>query len=218
MLEIPLFPLNTVLFPGMPISLHIFEERYKLMIQDCLAENLTFGVVLIAEGAEAHGRLATPHPIGCTAQITQVEKLAGGRLNIVAVGKNRFRIETLDDSQPYLRGRVALYPLENHTPEALQEPDAYLRRWVARYLKMLESAGQTTIDMQRMPQDALTFAYLAATLIQVPPAQKQPLLAAPSAGAFMQDLRELYRREVALLRTLLEQPGHSSRLDNHQLN
>ncbi len=218
MLEMPLFPLNTVLFPGMPITLHIFEERYKLMVERCLAESLTFGVVLIAEGAEAHGALATPHAIGCTAQITQVEKLAGGRLNIVAVGKNRFRIETLDDSQPYLMGRIALYPLKNDAPEALQEPDARLRRWVARYLKMLESAGQTTIDMDRMPQDALTFAYLAATLLQIPPAQKQPLLAAASAGAFVHDLRGLYRREVALLRTLLEQPGRSRRLDNHRLN
>lgn len=218
MLEMPLFPLNTVLFPGMPLNLHIFEERYKHMIQRCLEESLTFGVVLIQQGAEAGGTLATPHAIGCTAQITQVEKLNGGRLNIVAVGKNRFQIETLDDSQPYLVGRIALLPLENHAPEALHAQDTPLRRWVGRYLKMLESAGQTAIDMSRMPQDSLTFAYLAATLLQVPAAQKQPLLAAESAESFMQDLRLLYRREVALLRTLLEQPGHSSRLDNHQLN
>ena len=218
MLEMPLFPLNTVLFPGMPINLHIFEERYQLMIQRCLEESLTFGVVLISDGTEALGDLATPHTIGCTAQITQVEKLNMGRMNIVAVGKNRFRIQELDDSNPYLMGQIDLFPMENHAPETLHGQDAQLRLWVERYLAMLESAGQTTIEMDKMPRDVLTFGYLAATLIQVPAAQKQPLLAASSAATFLRDLRALYRREVALLKTLLEQPGASPGLENRHLN
>src|SRR5512147_2655499 len=92
MYELPLFPLNTVLFPGMPISLHIFEPRYKLMIEQCIQIAQPFGVVLIREGVEALGPSAEPHQIGCSAQITQVERLEDGRMNIVAVGVERFQI------------------------------------------------------------------------------------------------------------------------------
>lgn len=218
MLEMPLFPLNSVLFPGMPINLHIFEERYKLMFKRCLSESMTFGVVLIDQGAEALGPLARPHAIGCTAQITQAEKLSQDRLNILAVGKNRFRIDALDYSEPYLMGNIDLIPLPNHDPQAMTEPDRLLRHWVERYLKALEAAGQTSIEMDQMPQDALTFGYLAATLIQIPARQKQPLLAADKATTFLNDLRTLYRREVALLDVLLEKPGRSGGVENAPLN
>jgi Lon protease-like protein len=218
MLEMSLFPLNTVLFPGMPINLHIFEERYKLMIQRCLEASLTFGIVLIEEGSEALGPLARPHRVGCTAQITQVEKLSMGRMNIMAMGKQRFLISALDTAEPYLRAQVDLYPLANPEPAALQAEDRRLRHWMGRYLAMLEAAGQTSIALDQMPQDSLTFGYLAASLLQVPARQKQPLLAADSALSFLHDLGMLYRREVALLNALLEKPGQSRRIDNHQLN
>ncbi len=78
MFEIPLFPLNTVLFPGTPIHLHIFEERYKQMINLCLQEQRPFGVVLIRNGMEALGPLAEPFHIGCTAEIAHVERLEDG--------------------------------------------------------------------------------------------------------------------------------------------
>ena len=86
MFELPLFPLNTVLFPGMPLPLHIFEDRYKQMINNCLEEKEPFGVVLIRNGKEALGPLAQPHSIGCTARIVEVQKLSDGRMNITSVG------------------------------------------------------------------------------------------------------------------------------------
>lgn len=86
MYELPLFPLNTVLFPGTPIQLHIFEDRYLKMINRCIEEHKPFGVVLIEEGSEAFGPLAKPYRIGCTALIAKVEKLEDGRINITAVG------------------------------------------------------------------------------------------------------------------------------------
>ena len=82
MYELPLFPLNTVLFPGMPIKLHIFEERYKLMISRCYTEGQPFGVALIKSGNEV-GRKAEPFLVGCTAVITELEPLPDGRMNIV---------------------------------------------------------------------------------------------------------------------------------------
>ena len=106
MVELPLFPLHTVLFPGMPLPLHIFESRYKQMIDYCLKENSTFGVSLIHRGSEAFGPLAEPHKIGCTARIIEVQPLDDGRLNIVTVGERRFRIHSLNFDMPYLLGKV----------------------------------------------------------------------------------------------------------------
>ncbi|GAB4574313.1 MAG: LON peptidase substrate-binding domain-containing protein [Anaerolineae bacterium] len=218
MLKIPLFPLNTVLFPGMPLRLHIFEERYKLMIQRCMQESLTFGVVLIQQGTEALGPLAQPYQVGCTAQITQVERLSMGRMNIMAVGKSRFKIESLDDSEPFLMGNVDLWPLFVRDREALRPVERSLRHWVGRYLRALESAGQTKITMAELPHETLIFGYLAATLLQIPARQKQPLLESEAPLDFLQALRDLYRKEVALLDVLLEKPGHAPPADQAKLN
>ena len=102
MMELPLFPLNTVLFPGTPITLHIFEPRYLELMEMCEQTQQPFGVVLIQEGQEALGPLATPYPIGCTAEIARVERLPDGRMNILAVGVERFEIHELDyDKESY---------------------------------------------------------------------------------------------------------------------
>src|SRR5262245_66168313 len=120
MYELPLFPLNTVLFPGMPLRLHIFEERYKLMIGRCYAEGEPFGVTLIKRGQEVGGR-AEPFQIGCKAVITEVEPLEGGRMNIVAVGSERFQIHSLKHNQPYLIGMVDSLPLANDDSQYLSD-------------------------------------------------------------------------------------------------
>ena len=106
MYMLPLFPLNTVLFPGTPISLHIFEPRYREMVHTCLEDQRAFGVVLIQQGQEALPGQAEPYPVGCTARIVHSEKLDDGRYNLTAVGEERFRIRRLDNSKPYLQGWV----------------------------------------------------------------------------------------------------------------
>ncbi len=107
MFELPLFPLHTVLFPGTPIHLHIFEDRYKQMINLCLDKHRPFGIVLIREGMEALGPLAEPYRIGCTAHIVHIQRLEQDRMNIVAIGQERFEIQSLDFlAIPYLAGLV----------------------------------------------------------------------------------------------------------------
>lgn len=97
--RIPLFPLNVVLFPGVPLPLHIFEPRYKLMIRRCLDEHLQFGVVLARSGGIA--------PVGCTAEVLEVvEQYPDGRTDILTVGRARYRIHEVFEDQPYLEGRV----------------------------------------------------------------------------------------------------------------
>ena len=102
---LPLFPLHLVLYPEMPLPLHIFEPRYREMITRCREDNIPFGVVLIQQGEET-GEDAIPSVVGTTAQITQHEELPDGRMNIEVVGETRFRIREVHDSQPFLSARV----------------------------------------------------------------------------------------------------------------
>lgn len=204
MYELPLFPLNTVLFPGMPLTLHIFEERYKEMIDRCLDTRQPFGVVLIRRGVEAMGPLAEPHMVGCTAEIAQVEPLAGDRLNILAVGRDRFRIVSLQQDKAYLTGMVEAFPLEAEDPDVWRSVHR-LRPRLEEYLHLLSEAGDVEFEANDLPEDPEAMAYLAATVLQVPNQQKQDLLAAPAATDLLQTVSALYRKELPLLRTLLRE-------------
>jgi Lon protease-like protein len=203
MFELPLFPLNTVLFPGMPLQLHIFEERYKRMIQLCLDQKQPFGVVLIRHGQEARGPIAEPHYVGCTARILEVEKLSEGRMNITALGQQRFRILSLNYKQPFLVGEVEIYPIEALDAHDLADRGRQLLPWVKRYMEILTQASDADLDPEHLPTDPLVLAYLAAVLLQIPPEQKQNLLAFAQATDLLTHIHDLYRREVALLRELL---------------
>lgn len=202
--KIPLFPLNTVLFPGMPLTLHIFEERYKEMINECREQRKPFGVVLIRKGVEALGPVAQPYPIGCTAEIVQVQEVGDGRLNILAIGQERFRILSLEQDQPYLTGLVETFPLDESAPETHQA-GWQLRPWVIEYLSLLSEVGEMEFDPGQLPEEPESLAFLAATLLQVPNRQKQSLLATAGAKTLLTEMRGLYRRELPLLRHMLDE-------------
>ena len=102
--ELPLFPLNTVLFPYAELYLHIFEERYKEMVNLCLKEDRTFGVVLIRSGSEV-GQ-AEPYLVGTAVKIVGAHSYEDGRMDIHVRGERRFRIRDIDEDQAYLVGRV----------------------------------------------------------------------------------------------------------------
>ena len=204
MFELPLFPLNTVLFPGMPLSLHIFEDRYKLMIGKCLQEQRAFGVVLIRQGAEALGPLAEPNKIGCTAFISQVERLHQGRMNIGVIGQHRFRIVALDTDLPYLRGQVEHFPLDESEPESQRTLAERLRPWVVRYLDDLSRLSNVELKTDQLPAEPVALAYTASALLQAPVEEKQELLNSKQASALLADLRTIYRREVAILKAVGE--------------
>lgn len=201
--SLPLFPLNTVLFPGMPLGLYIFEERYKLMITECLEEKHPFGVVLISRGQEALGPAAQPHPVGCTAVITEVQKLSGGRMNIVAVGQERFHIDSLHHDRPYLAGDVDTFPLVVADEARAQLAVRRLRPLLDRYLATLNEAGEVKGEPDQLPEDPTAVAYLAAALLQAPPPVKQRLLAVPEAAQLLAELRTIYRRELPFLKLML---------------
>ena len=112
---IPIFPLSLVLLPGMPVPLRIFEERYKQMMNDIIPIHAEFGIVLAKEEGIVN--------IGCTATVVDVlRKYPDGRLDLVAAGQRRFRIESLDEDKPYLRAEVEYFDDEdvNEAPLSLR--------------------------------------------------------------------------------------------------
>jgi uncharacterized protein len=106
-IEMPLFPLQTVLFPGSQLPLVIFEERYKQMCAELLESGGQFGVVLIKEGREVGGG-AVPHDVGTTARIEEYEPIDGGRFRLQARGVQRFRLIRMLPPRPYPCGEVEL--------------------------------------------------------------------------------------------------------------
>ncbi len=125
MARLRLFPLHTVLFPGMELSLQVFEDRYRTLVAECLEAGEPFGVALIREGPEVGGP-AVPHPIGCTARIKRVSPTRDGRLALESVGVRRFRTVQLHQDRPYLSADVE-YPVDeagevgNGAMEAVRE-------------------------------------------------------------------------------------------------
>jgi Lon protease-like protein len=124
---IPLFPLEVVLMPSMPLPLHIFEERYKQMIRECLEQDSEFGVVY-QKGSEMK-------KIGCTARIVQVlRRFDDGRLNIMTQGVNRFKIESINEERPYFQARVIYFNDESeekakYTDKLVRDGIELLKQW-----------------------------------------------------------------------------------------
>ena len=141
---LPLFPLNTVLFPGSALPLQIFEERYKRMMQDCLDSDSKFGVVLIKSGAEV-GEPAVPHSTGTVAHIVQVSRVEGERMFVSVAGRQRFAIKEITQHHPYMGAQVELLddePDEDIPPTEMQAiHEVVSERW--SWLTMQRSAPFT---------------------------------------------------------------------------
>jgi ATP-dependent Lon protease len=172
--ELPLFPLPLVLFPNMMLPLHIFEERYKSLVNLCLEGGRRFGVVLAGEENERTGE-ARMARIGCTARIVRVERLPDGRMNIEVVGEERFRILDSHENQPFRTGVVEDF----HDAPAMTEPLSDLRDDVRRLLKEF-----LRLHLRRMRQEA-TFSlpdepqllsFMASCVLPVDNRSKQTLL------------------------------------------
>lgn len=141
-MEIPLFPLRSVLCPGVALPLHIFEDRYRLMVNRCIERGEPFGVVLLREGQEVGPVRGQVAGVGTTAAIRRAGAYPDGRMDILTVGQQRFRLEEVDNvSEPYLVGRVHL--LEEPTGPAAEASDraqAVGQRFL-EYLQLLQPAG-----------------------------------------------------------------------------
>jgi len=171
--ELPLFPLRTVLFPHATLRLHVFEERYRTMVNDCLRTDGPFGVALIRDGEEI-GEGAEPYLVGTVARIVKVETYEDGRMDIEVQGERRFRIRELDESRPYLLGRVQTveeYPLlDPQDPLVIEARDTF-EALVQRYFERQRFAVQVVF-----PPDPQMLSFTIANLLPVPDLVKQRLL------------------------------------------
>jgi Lon protease-like protein len=186
----------------MTLPLQIFEPRYLEMIGECLTNSQPFGVVLIDSGREVGGP-AVPHPVGTIARITSVERQAAGRLHIEAVGQQRFRLLELQHNQPFLTGSVEEFPLAGAKDQPARQSAKALVPWLARYLHLLGEAAEAQLHQQDLPRDPAGVGYLAAIVAQIPMLEKQTLLATGTATELLQRERAIYRREISLLRAML---------------
>jgi Lon protease-like protein len=151
-MELPLFPLRSVLCPGIALPLHIFEDRYRLMIERCLERSEPFGVVLIHSGHEVGSPPSEIAEIGTTAAIRQADRHPDGRLDIVTVGERRFRIDALDrGGAPWLVGDVSLLDEPVGADEGRAERAA--RRIGNRFLRYLELLQPRIDPDDRDPDD-----------------------------------------------------------------
>src|SRR6185436_15298302 len=153
-MAIPLFPLpNLVLFPRIVVPLHIFEERYKLMINGCIDRSEVFGVVLLRSGADEE-REDTIHRVGVSARIVEVERLDEGRLNILCEGEGRFRIFRFKQQTPFWKGDVDFFEdKEGHSTESLYEQVAELYRSVAALSAKLSGSHETEVALPESAVD-----------------------------------------------------------------
>lgn len=202
-MHLPLFPLRLALFPGMMLPLHIFEPRYREMIHHCLETQSPFGVVMIREGKEGGGP-ATPYEIGTAARITKVEKQPDGRMNIMAAGTRRFRIESLDHSHAYLSAEVSHFPILNgSTTQALIMANR-IRPKILRYVDLLAKSTGTQLNLAQLPEDPTTLAMLIGIAMQVNMEEKQKILALAGVPEML-DWENFYlARELQLLQYTLD--------------
>jgi uncharacterized protein len=220
---LPLFPLGAVLYPGMVLPLHIFEERYRQLVRDLLERPppRQFGVIAIRKGRETgidgvHG-IGSLYRTGCTAAMRRVDRFEDGRFNLVTVGAQRFRLVALDDSRPYLQGEIEL--LDDAVDQAAAAP--YVRAVQAAFLAYLDSLteqGVATVRIDDLPAEPvlLSFVVAAAMIIDLP--ERQSLLDEPDAVCRLNAERALLAQETAVLRATASRPAPDLRHTPHSPN
>jgi uncharacterized protein len=204
--RLPLFPLGTVLVPGLVLPLHIFEPRYRVLVEalTSLPEDAPkqFGVVAIRSGREvgAHG-VGALYPVGCTADLREVTPYSDGQFDIVTVGESRFRLVGIDAEAgtPYVTGLV----------EFLPEPDGEDVAELAEAVTLQFAAYRDRLGVQvnELPDDPRVVSYLISAAVVLPLHERQALLEEPTTSGRLQAELALLRRERALIKAFRSLPA-----------
>lgn len=205
---LPMFPLGSVLLPAMVLPLHVFEERYRALVEQCLEGSSEFGVVLIERGSEVGGG-DVRSDVGTVARIVEVGSFADGRYALVAVGTRRIRVRDWLEDDPFPRAVVEDWPDPPPAPDLSERMDpvlASLRRVLALAAELGDDVVPATLELDEDPVLALVGAVVAAP---VGPADRQRLLTAPDLDARLRVLGALLAEEEEFLarRLALEPPG-----------
>jgi Lon protease-like protein len=190
-IEVPLFPLGTVLFPHMPMALHIFEERYKAMMRDCRRASTTFGIVAIRSGQETGGG-AVPYEVGTLAQLDEIH------------------IDGFSHARPYLVGSVHYLQDVPAPADDTERLAAAVTSAFRGYAGQLRGIGQEDPFEFGLPSDPELLSYLVSAAMQVETAQRQRLLEIDGTAERLAACLRLLRREAALLdRMLVRSKDHA---------
>ena len=202
--EIPLFPLNMVLFPQMVYPLHIFEERYKDMLNTCLGSDSRFGVVLIKEGKDV-GEPAVPHDWGTMARIIRCIPLDDGSFNILVMGERRVQIKEITQWLPYEKARVN-FPDEvvGEPPPTKEELDSF-QHLLERHLRTLMGLRGAWVREVSSPTDPIDLSFYASAVIRGERNERQRILQTPTAKERLAMLTPALQREYRRNRRRLEE-------------
>jgi Lon protease-like protein len=201
---IPLFPLSHVLLPGMPLPLHIFEDRYRELLDDIADApgGARFGVIALRSGTEARSETTVEdgpdlEPIGTLAEIIELEPRDDGTSDLLSVGSRRFRIEKLlPTGKPYLRAVVQF--LDEQDGQLTDEQELRARDLIEVFDAILiRLAGRATGS--ELPDDANQLSYQISARLPLPPGERQALLTDATTAERLERVSTLLRREIALL-------------------
>ena len=213
--RLPLFPLGTVLFPGLVLPLHIFEPRYRRLVADLLdlpeGSARRFGVVALREGHEVGvGGARALYPVGCIAQVRQISRHEDGRFDLVTVGSARFSVDVLHrpaatDTDAYLQADATV--LADRAGDEAAEAAVAAARAFARYqAALVELRGEPVVSGE-LPTDPLLLSYLIAAAMVVPFADRQRFLEAPDAASRLRLATTIMRRELEAIAVLPSLPA-----------
>jgi len=201
-MEMPIFPLNVVLFPGMVLPLHIFEQRYREMVIHCVEQNHPFGVVNLEEDEEPTEALIDR--VGTAARIVQLEELEDGRFNIAVVGTQRFRIESLDHRYSYLQANVNHYPVLHGESEKAKEMAEWIQPRITEYIDALAKVTRSRINIEQIPDEPNALAFLIAIALPIENKDKQGILDLPTVPHIFAREYYLLGREIMLMEYMAE--------------
>lgn len=198
----PMFPLGSVLVPGMILPLHVFEPRYRALVRACLAGDREFGVVLIARGSEVGGGDVRTD-VGTMARILRVDETPDGRYAVGAVGVRRIRVDAWLDDDPYPQAEISDWPdpepdgdAATRAAELVDEVGRLLRRTAALGAELGDPSPPLDLALAG---DPLVAGYQATAVAPLGPADRQALLAAASPEARLDHLRRLLTDAVEVL-------------------
>jgi hypothetical protein len=210
--QLPIFPLNTVMFPGVSVPLHVFEDRYRALVHHLLTISdksmRLFGIVAIREGYEVgqHG-VHSVHRVGCVVQMTSVDPYEDGRFDIEVVGRARMRLDGLDTSGQFLVGDVETLPerTEPH-PDAIRQAERTYATFVEYRRRLSELRGGDVLDGD-LPRDPEYLSYSLAATCLLTLAERQELLEASTSLERLVMLRLALREEMRAMRAIPSLPA-----------
>jgi ATP-dependent Lon protease len=195
--ELPLFPLPVVLFPGVPMPLHIFEPRYRRLLEDIRLRDNLFGLSYF-DASAADSVVPPVGHIGCVAEVTEVQAMPDGRSNILTVGLIRYRVESyVEHGDPYLVGTVAFFEDEEEDDETLSrrahEVSSLFQR-IALAVRIINDERATLPEIPDVDPEQLSF--LVAAAMEIDTEVKLELLEMRSTSERLKRLRDLLARAV----------------------